>query len=84
MVFFLHSVGTALDTETALTYPLNRDGTPDLDEGTVNHLADCCDEWWNALSVDDLISVTDVNIAAISAAISATDVNIASASGGAA
>ncbi len=48
ITYFLHSVGTALDADSLMTYPIAIDGTV-AREGEGVHLADCCGEWWTAL-----------------------------------
>ena len=52
----LESVGSCIDC-TGTTYPLNVDGTPDLNSGV--HYSDCCEEWLNGLSFDDAAELND-------------------------
>ena len=49
-VTILKSVGSAVTNE-GIVYPLNVDGTPDMNMGV--HLDDCSGEWWARLSIDD-------------------------------
>jgi len=51
----LNSVGCALNTLSGVVYPMYRDKTYDVDNGS--HLDDCCDEWFDALSKEDKIEV---------------------------
>lgn len=53
MIYYLHSVGTALDPDSLLTFPILVDGRVERYWGTETHLEDCCDEWWEALSRKD-------------------------------
>jgi len=50
-VLVLESVGSCIDT-SGITYPLNIDDTPDIDNGV--HIDDCDTEWLDALSSEDL------------------------------
>ena len=52
-VLILESVGSCID-EDGITYPLNVDGTPDMNDGMDVHIGDCNDEWFGALSPEDL------------------------------
>ena len=49
-VTILKSVGSAVTNE-GIVYPLNVDGTPDMNMGV--HLDDCTGEWWARLSISD-------------------------------
>jgi len=49
----LESVGSCIDC-TGTTYPLNVDGTPDMNDGMAVHVGECNDEWFSALSPEDL------------------------------
>ena len=49
----LESVGSCIDTDN-VTHPLNEDGTPDMFDGMDVHVGDCNDEWFGALSSEDL------------------------------
>ena len=49
----LESVGSCIDTDN-VTHPLNVDGTPDMDDGMAVHVGYCNDEWFGALSSEDL------------------------------
>jgi len=49
----LESVGSCIDTDN-VTHPLNVDGTPDMYDGMDVHVGDCNDEWFGALSSEDL------------------------------
>tara|TARA_Y100001973_G_C5206498_1_gene341814 strand:- start:1204 stop:1425 length:222 start_codon:yes stop_codon:yes gene_type:complete len=51
----LDSVGCGLDTLSNTVYPSLRWGGYDFDNGS--HLDDCCDEWFNALSKEDMQEV---------------------------
>ena len=52
-VLVLESVGSCIDTNN-VTHPLNEDGTPDMYDGMDVHIGDCNDEWFGALSSEDL------------------------------
>ena len=52
-VLVLESVGSCIDTDN-VTHPLNEDGTPDMYDGMDVHIGDCNDEWFGALSSEDL------------------------------
>ena len=52
-VLVLESVGSCIDTNN-VTHPLNEDGTPDMYDGMDVHVGDCNDEWFGALSSEDL------------------------------
>ena len=52
-VLVLESVGSCIDTDN-VTHPLNEDGTPDMYDGMDVHVGDCNDEWFGALSSEDL------------------------------
>ena len=52
-VLMLESVGSCIDC-TGTTYPLNIDGTPDMNDGMAVHVGDCNDQWFGALSSEDL------------------------------
>ena len=49
-VLVLESAGSCVDT-TGVTYPLNVDGTPDMNGGV--HFGDVSNEWFDSLSVKD-------------------------------
>ena len=49
----LESVGSCIDCN-GMTYPLNVDGTPDMYDGMAVNVGDCHDEWFGALSLEDL------------------------------
>lgn len=55
----LESVGTVLDTENGMTFPMNEDGTPDLNNPA--WLEDCCELWFAKLSFEDKATVTAVH-----------------------
>ncbi len=55
----LESVGTVLDTENGMTFPMNEDGTPDLYNPV--WLEDCCEFWFARLSFEDRETVTAVH-----------------------
>ena len=57
----LNSVGTVLDTDNGISYPMNSDGTPDLDDGVGVYLCDVTDEWMESLSPEDATLVAAVN-----------------------
>jgi hypothetical protein len=48
----LNSVSCVLDPETGYTYPIKEDNTVVLSDAV--SLADCCDEWIDSLSDEDL------------------------------
>ena len=52
----LESVGSCIDC-AGITYPLNVDGTPDLNDGV--HYSDVCEEWLNGLSFNDAAELND-------------------------
>ena len=52
-VLVLESVGSCIDTNN-VTHPLNVDGTPDMNDGMAVHVGECNDEWFSALSPEDL------------------------------
>ena len=52
----LESVGSCIDC-TGTTYPLNVDGTPDLNDPV--HYSDVCEEWLNGLSFNDAAELND-------------------------
>jgi len=52
-VLMLESVGSCIDTNN-VTHPLNVDGTPDMNDGMAVHVGECNDEWFSALSPEDL------------------------------
>ena len=52
-VLVLESVGSCIDTDN-VTHPLNEDGTPDMYDGMDVHIGDCNDQWFGALSSEDL------------------------------
>ena len=54
----LESVGSCIDCN-GMTYPLNVDGTPDMNVGMAVHVGDCNDEWFGALSSEDLSEMSD-------------------------
>lgn len=47
----LHSVGSVLDTNKGIVYPMLADGNPDLHMGT--NLLEVSREWIEKLSIDD-------------------------------
>ena len=49
-VLMLESVGSCVDCN-GTTYPLNVDGTPDMNSGV--HYSDVSNEWFDSLSVKD-------------------------------
>jgi hypothetical protein len=53
----LESVGCCIDTKLGITYPMYVDGT--YDEDGECHLEDTCEEWFDALSVEDTKIVDD-------------------------
>ena len=57
-LYSLESVGAVVN-EAGIAYPMNEDGTPDLDNGT-----ELCDieagEWWTALSSEDWATAMDI------------------------
>ena len=55
-VLMLESVGSCVDNN-GTTYPLNVDGTPDMNSGV--HYSDCCEEWLYGLSFDDAAELND-------------------------
>ena len=57
-VLMLESVGSCIDTDN-VTHPLNVDGTPDMDDGMAVHVGYCNDEWFGALSSEDLSEMSD-------------------------
>ena len=54
MMILLESVGTFINTKTAMTHPARNNGTPDLYEGAAVHIEDIAEEWMNNLSSDDI------------------------------
>jgi len=56
-VLVLESVGSCIDTDN-VTHPLHEDGTPDMYDGMDVHIGDCNDEWFGALSSEDLGAMT--------------------------
>ena len=52
-VLVLESVGSCIDTDN-VTHPLNVDGTPDMYDGMDVHIGDFNDQWFGALSSEDL------------------------------
>ena len=50
-VTILESVGSCIDNDY-ITYPMNTDNTPDVNSGV--SLVDCCNEWYDNLSNDDM------------------------------
>ena len=55
-VLMLESVGSCIDC-TGTTYPLNIDGTPDMNSGV--HYKDTSEEFLNNLSFDDAAELND-------------------------
>ena len=55
-VLMLESVGSCIDC-TGTTYPLNVDGTPDMNSGV--HYKDTSEEFLNNLSFDDAAELND-------------------------
>ena len=55
----LESVGTVLDTDNGMTFPMNDDGTPDLNNPV--WLEDCCEFWFAKLFFEDKVTVTTVH-----------------------
>ena len=57
----LESVGSCIDTETGMTYPMYVDGSHDEEMGC--HILDVENqEWWDNLSVEDYNLVESVKI----------------------
>ena len=56
----LDSVGSVLNTENGLVYPMLANGTADLDDDGV-HLNDVEEEWVDGLSNEDAGSVIEVS-----------------------
>jgi hypothetical protein len=57
VIYFLHSVGTAINPNTLVTFPVNADGTVYAHEFVSVHLADLSDEWLDGLSEADARTV---------------------------
>ncbi len=57
-VLMLLSVGSCIDTDNVI-HPLNVDGTPDMDDDMAVHVGYCNDEWFGALSSEDLSEMSD-------------------------
>ena len=53
----LESVGCCITCD-GTTYPLNIDGTPDMNDGMDVHIGDCNDQWFGALSSEDLSAMS--------------------------
>jgi hypothetical protein len=51
----LDSVGCGLDTLSNTVYPAYERGGYDFDNGS--HLDDCCEDWYNGLSKEDMNEV---------------------------
>tara|TARA_R100001594_G_scaffold57337_2_gene91256 strand:- start:7277 stop:7462 length:186 start_codon:yes stop_codon:yes gene_type:complete len=47
----LNSVGSFIDKNTGMVYPINKDGSIDIDNGV--HYKDCGDEWLESISDSD-------------------------------
>ena len=60
MIIELNSVGSVIDTETLITYPMLEGGGYDTDEGTMVHLDDVEDEWFNKLSDEDFGTISEL------------------------
>ena len=60
MIQELNSVGCVIDTETLNTYPMLSEGGYDTDEGTIVHLDDCTDEWFESLSNEDFGTISEL------------------------
>ena len=52
-VLMLESVGSCID-ENNVVHPVNVDGTPDMSDGMASHVGHTNDEWFGALSSEDL------------------------------
>ena len=57
MILELKSVGCVIDTETGITYAAYKKGGYDDDSGV--HIQDCCEEWFDALSDEDVILINE-------------------------
>ena len=60
----LHSVGCVIVTEgvgLGMTYPMLVDGSWETNQDMGVHIDDCSDEWYDALSLDDMKIVLDVD-----------------------
>ena len=55
-VLVLESVGSCITCD-GTTYPLNVDGTPDMNSPV--HYSECSEEWSNGLSFDDAAELND-------------------------
>jgi hypothetical protein len=56
----LHSVGSVLDTEVAVLYPMNKDGSADY--GSAFCLEDVDKEWFEELSEDDYLTLETLGL----------------------
>ena len=56
-VLVLESVSSCVDANN-VTHPLNVDGTPDMYDGMDVHIGDCNDQWFGALSSEDLSAMS--------------------------
>ena len=55
---YLESVGSCIDENTGMIYPVYEAGGHDEEMG--GHLEDTCDEWFDSLSVEDKVIVDKV------------------------
>ena len=55
MLVKLESVGCVLDTKELVIYPMNEDGSVDIECGV--ELNECTEEWHESLSEQDKVSV---------------------------
>ena len=55
----LNSVGTVLNVNTGLTYPMLANGEPDLSDMVAVHVTDVDEEWVNSLSSADSVIFTE-------------------------
>ena len=54
----LKSVGCVIDEETLITYPVKKNGKPNLNNGT--HLTETCEKWNEALTHKDFMACCDL------------------------
>ena len=54
----LKSVNCVIDEETLITYPVNKNGKADLNNGI--HLTETCEEWNEALTHKDFMACCDL------------------------
>ena len=57
MIKKLYSVGSCLDTETLMVYPMTKKNEPIITEGEGVGIFDCDDEWRNKLSENDIVII---------------------------